>query len=895
MAWYGMVKVVLTSGVCRALIVLGIPLAAASPAVSAGRPVHKLIDPNATYAEQQAWELGWPMMHGPFTHFGPARTGVEIVDSFADTKLLWTSEDKDLGQAKTWTGSLGSAQSMAALIGPAGHTHAGAWTSLIVAEGKVFGWSFRPSGPLTEISHGGKRVKIFPEAEDFMVAIDVNNGRTVWKAVEPKGLIWGVGKRKGHMLSPAYFDGKVFAVGSTGRFFAYRAATGEKLWQTPPYPSMDVLRHKQRWVYKQSFWWEHSLCVADGVLVVPGMGHLGGGLGGVDVETGETIWSHRSINSRQTTPNVWRHDGREYLLCGAGNRLRLLDAKTGKIIWTENLKGITPFTLSPSADTVLVNAGSKFRKDKDLWRPCAYRIGLDGPTKIWEAPDEPKYMSGTWPDCGAMRKIMSQPGCFIYRTGDAKITLDGKVGGDAPRDQAQKPMTFLFNEKTGKVLHETEEPLSWASIQAEDRFFSPTDAAHGGARMKMDTLGIKDFKIRRLSENATMKHVGTTAYQVFIESPCIAGRLFMRGEDGSVVCYDLRKNPADTYEVPGAKIPVPPALAALPPEVLGLMATYTTDRQAAGAAVRKLSDDGRAALVAPLSAAVRDGGWFGIQGAAPLLTEMGPRAKAAGPSLTAALKTALDAGRPAPAREIAATLAAVDTGAAYKSVDGLCEMLASGSIVQKRAACAAAAAMGERAGACVRGLVEMLGSSNVLEVAEACRAIPALGAKAVPAAPVLKKIVARSFTVKGRPISSDTRAGSILALRCLYEMGEHAGDPRPLMKRFGRELHAMGDAGDWYFVWMLPRCGQHGATALLEFLRTSHDMRADAVRALMKSAVDRVTLGFELERLLKSQDRRVAQAADRALDQLKGRTGKKPSLKKAKPGGDEEEDDLGLF
>jgi hypothetical protein len=203
--------------------------------------------------------------------------------------------------------------------------------------------------------------------------------------------------------------------------------------------------------------------------------------------------------------------------------------------------------------------------------------------------------------------------------------------------------------------------------------------------------------------------------------------------------------------------------------------------------------------------------------------------------------------------------------------------------------------MGDRAGACVQGLVATLGSSNILEVAEACRTIPALGAKAAPAAPVLKKMVARSFTVKGRPVTRGTRDRSILALRCLYEMGEHAGDPRPLIRRFGRELHAMGDAGDWYFVWMLPKCGKHGATALLEFLRTSHEMRAEAVRALMKSAVDRVTLGFELERLLKSQDRRVVQAADRALDRLEGRTGKKPSLKKAKPGGDEEEDDLGLF
>ena len=154
-----------------------------------------------------AWNREQPPSQEPrlITVTGDAE--VRVVPDEVILTLGVETLDKDLGVAKTWTGALGSAKSMAELIGPAGNTHAGAWTSLIVAEGKIFGWSFRPSGPLTEIVHKGTRVKIFPKAEDFMVAIDVNTGRTVWKAVEPKGMVWGVGKRKGHMVSPAYLAG----------------------------------------------------------------------------------------------------------------------------------------------------------------------------------------------------------------------------------------------------------------------------------------------------------------------------------------------------------------------------------------------------------------------------------------------------------------------------------------------------------------------------------------------------------------------------------------------------------------------------------------------------------------------------------------------------------------
>ena len=102
-----------------------------------------------------------------------------------------------------------------------------------MAEGKLFVSSFRPAGKLYEVqSLYGSSAKAHLEADDLLIAIDARTGKTVWKAAEPGGFVWGVGKRNGFQVAPVYHDGVVFSMGTTGRLFAYSADDGKKLWQT---------------------------------------------------------------------------------------------------------------------------------------------------------------------------------------------------------------------------------------------------------------------------------------------------------------------------------------------------------------------------------------------------------------------------------------------------------------------------------------------------------------------------------------------------------------------------------------------------------------------------------------------------------------------------------------
>ncbi len=165
-------------------------------------------------AKQRAAD--WPVANGPDGNFNPRRYGHALVDDLAKARLLWKSEDNDIGFAK------GSASGYLALLvkRPA---HPGSCSGPIVAEGKVFCTSFRPAGQvwaenlphlknLKQPYEGKDLEKLKKElridADDLVLAVNQRTGKTAWKAVEPgKGLNRYMGKREGFDVAPAYFQG----------------------------------------------------------------------------------------------------------------------------------------------------------------------------------------------------------------------------------------------------------------------------------------------------------------------------------------------------------------------------------------------------------------------------------------------------------------------------------------------------------------------------------------------------------------------------------------------------------------------------------------------------------------------------------------------------------------
>jgi len=503
----------------------------------------------------------WPQANGPSGNFNPKRYGHRLVDDLSKARKLWVCGDADLGFAK------GSSSGYLRHLSE-DDTHPGAASGLIVAEGKVFASSFRPSGEIwaEHMPHLKQdKNRRFAEgdagavlrrnaaiiADDFTVAIDLKTGAIVWKSVEKgKGLNRYSGKRNHFGVSPAYHKGKVFSLGTSGVIYCYDAEDGDKLWENADGALVAIAAEERRELLEKRGGFASgdamgaSLVVAQGVLVVPEF--TGGrdiGLRGIDVGSGKTLWTVEAATCRHATPAVWSHGDRQYLLCatvGQHNRhdsakLRLIDSKDGKVLWTETGLAATWYPLSPSADHVMANVPSahinpKKAKDGQPWGlMAAYRITPDGAERAWTMPEKAPFWFENHMDICAMRRVLIRDGrVYFFAQGH---TVDA--------DKSSRFFSIL-DEKTGEVLLTTEavsgSPQFWL---IEDRLLVMPDAAHSG-RSTLELFAIDPKGFRRLAEPWKPPHENTTAYETYMELPYVDGLFLMRNQQGSVICYDLR-------------------------------------------------------------------------------------------------------------------------------------------------------------------------------------------------------------------------------------------------------------------------------------------------------------------------------------------------------------------
>ena len=513
-----------------------------------------------TVTEEAVWKLGWPTMQGPYGNYHAPQTEAKLVNDLTQAKLVWESETKDFGRAKHTTGSFKGktpqdrAQKIRDILGPDPKNTPGGWAAPIIAEGKVFATTFKPAGKLYDVlvHPANEEEKMNPttakghlEADDLLIALDAKTGKTLWRASEPGGFVWGVGKRMGFQVAPVYHDGTIFSMGTTGRLFAYRASDGKKLWQTEPEERMveERKKHLARSYVLQasaSYGWVQSLVYAGGTLVVPRQTTLFG----LDPATGKRKWELQKVISRWSTPTVWRHENQEYLLCATGGKpgeaqLNLVDPAAGKVLWTVDGLHSTQFNLAPSSTRVMVNVGSKIMKENPNGSSPknakgeapfgllgAYKISPKGATHAWTLPDKPHFLTPTWSDSLARPRTVIRNGYVYHTTGGPDKTTDRRF--------------IIAREATGEVLvDEPRENDFWFQL-IEDKLLHCVDWSHGNrASFNLYSADPKNFK--KLSGPWKPKEPLTTSYQVLMEPPVIAGRIFWRTETGTIVCYDLRK------------------------------------------------------------------------------------------------------------------------------------------------------------------------------------------------------------------------------------------------------------------------------------------------------------------------------------------------------------------
>ncbi|SVE64866.1 uncharacterized protein METZ01_LOCUS517720, partial [marine metagenome] len=165
------------------------------------------------------------------------------------------------------------------------------------------------------------------EAEDVLVALNLANGTTLWKA-SLKGIPTG----RTSSATPCVADGRVYAVGSN-RVFCIEAKTGKPVWDVPV-DSKGVAS---------------SILVEDGKVV-----SLIGRLTAFDATTGKTLWVSKDLSGNRASPVVWKQGKRKMIVCNSSRSVVGVDLANGEIVWEAPAGGSS--TPVPSGELLIVHA-----------------------------------------------------------------------------------------------------------------------------------------------------------------------------------------------------------------------------------------------------------------------------------------------------------------------------------------------------------------------------------------------------------------------------------------------------------------------------------------------------------------------------------------------------------
>ncbi|MCC5849143.1 MAG: PQQ-binding-like beta-propeller repeat protein [Verrucomicrobia bacterium] len=488
---------------------------------------------------------GWPSTQGPLGNRLPLPVDARIMDDPTQARVLWRSEDVSMGRDKLGSGGFGSAERIERFLGTDPEITTGTWASPIVYDNKVLWSSWEPTGPFFTVpfQNEGPEVTYRLDTVDVVVALDFDTGELLWKAEAPGGWTPGGGKRGGHQVTPAAADGRIFSMGSTGRIFAHSVRDGTRLWVTEPDAESQAHREQAlkdlaagKFVAPGGVLTPSvSLVVAEGVLVTPGDGVRSVALLGRNVETGDVIWELKNVCHRDTTPAIWRHGDREYLLVKNDTGvMRLIDPRDGSVRWKLEGLGTSVFSLMPGERTVMVNVNPG--RNQSVWG--AVDLSPDEGRVRWRLELDDVAFAGpeiAGDSAGHQRAIIR----------DGNILLGLRLGRRSDR-------ALLLDEETGKVL---------ASIDSDDHEGSGFPHANstlypignqsylhrhwptGGSGAEWYQWRVtpeEGFVMARpLGLPAAIDLGSQRAYEVPNEAPIVAGVMIQRSQEGGVLAIDL--------------------------------------------------------------------------------------------------------------------------------------------------------------------------------------------------------------------------------------------------------------------------------------------------------------------------------------------------------------------
>jgi outer membrane protein assembly factor BamB len=219
---------------------------------------------------------------------------------------------------------------------------------------------------------------------EIMRALDAASGAEIWRAAYDVTFTMNGGASPhgpGPKSTPAFADGKLFAIGMTGIVSAFDAATGRVLWRKPGTGTVPLFTT-----------YAMSPVVDRGLVILHVGGHNQGALTAFDVNTGDVKWRWAGDGPSYGSPIVADIAGTRQVITLTQTKLVGVDAASGALLWERPYT--TPSTTNAQTPNLLGNtiifgdAGSPVQ---------AFTIARSGSTwtadVAWTNVDQPMRLS----------------------------------------------------------------------------------------------------------------------------------------------------------------------------------------------------------------------------------------------------------------------------------------------------------------------------------------------------------------------------------------------------------------------------------------------------------------------------------------------------------------------
>jgi outer membrane protein assembly factor BamB len=234
----------------------------------------------------------WPQWGGPTRDFRSPSTGLAATWPATGPKALWS---RPLGE---------------------GHS------SIVAAEGLIF-TQYRPTKSLL-----GVVVSKFTGSDpEVVVALDPATGATRWEHRYEAPIVKGMDTEYGlgPHSTPLVVDGRVFAVGMTGRLHALDAKTGTVLW------SHDLWNEMGGKVMGRGY---SCSPLAYGETIVLTLGGPGQSVVAFRQKDGQVAWKNGRFSPSPASPILVNVDGQDQLVVFNADGIAGLDPNGGATLWT---------------------------------------------------------------------------------------------------------------------------------------------------------------------------------------------------------------------------------------------------------------------------------------------------------------------------------------------------------------------------------------------------------------------------------------------------------------------------------------------------------------------------------------------------------------------------------